>query len=108
MGAQWLGVSCVSILHGRSALPHAHCRDAGDSVAGCTVHLVDETLDGGRRLARAEVPVLPGDDANSLAARVLQQEHRLYPQVVRDLIEGRLGLEPAASEHQQHAKEAVK
>lgn len=87
---------------------HQRAIDAGDSVAGCTVHLVDETLDGGRRLAQAEVPVLPGDDASSLAARVLQQEHRLYPQVVRDLIQGRLGLEPAPSGHRQHAKEAVK
>jgi phosphoribosylglycinamide formyltransferase-1 len=71
---------------------HTHQRalEAGEVEHGCTVHLVDETLDGGPILAQARVPVLSGDDPESLAARVLVQEHRLYPAVVRDAIEGRI------------------
>lgn len=64
---------------------HTHRRalDAGDAEAGATVHLVTPELDAGPVLGQARVPVLPGDDADSLAARVLVQEHRLYPQVLR-------------------------
>ena len=62
---------------------HERCLEAGDDVHGCTVHLVDDSLDGGPILAQAEVPVRPGDDPETLAARVLVQEHRLYPAVVR-------------------------
>jgi phosphoribosylglycinamide formyltransferase-1 len=88
---------------------HQRAIDAGDSIAGCTVHLVDKSLDGGRVLAQAEVPVLPGDSADTLADRVLIQEHRLYPSVVRDLIEGRLSLqEGRTSPNQQFKQEAAK
>jgi phosphoribosylglycinamide formyltransferase-1 len=75
---------------------HQRAIDAGDSVAGCTVHLVDETLDGGEPLAQAKVPILPGDDAEALAARVLVEEHQLYPRVVREFIDSRLkiGMDP--------------
>ena len=78
---------------------HQRAIDAGDSVAGCTVHLVDETLDGGKPLAQAKVPILPGDDAEALAARVLVEEHQLYPRVVREFIDSRfkIGMDPAAS-----------
>ena len=64
---------------------HTHQRalDAGDAEAGCTVHEVTEVLDDGPVLGQARVPVLPGDDAETLAARVLLQEHRLYPAVLR-------------------------
>jgi len=64
---------------------HTHQRalDAGDAQAGCTVHEVTEVLDDGPILGQARVPVLPGDDADTLAARVLVQEHRLYPAVLR-------------------------
>ncbi len=67
---------------------HTHQRalDAGDARAGCTVHLVTEALDDGPILGRAEVPILPGDDADSLAARVLAEEHRLYPAVLAELV----------------------
>lgn len=63
---------------------HTHQRalDAGDAEAGCTVHLVTADLDAGPILGQARVPVLPGDTADSLAARVLTQEHRLYPLVL--------------------------
>ncbi len=56
---------------------------AGDQESGATVHLVDEEYDRGRILAQAPVPVLPGDTPATLAARVLQMEHRLLPAAVR-------------------------
>jgi phosphoribosylglycinamide formyltransferase 1 len=64
---------------------HTHQRalDAGDSVAGCSVHEVTAVLDDGPILGQAQVPILPGDTADTLSARVLQQEHRLYPAVLR-------------------------
>ena len=55
---------------------------SGAAASGATVHLVDEVYDRGRVLAQARVPVLPGDTADSLAARVLEIEHRLLPAVV--------------------------
>ncbi|WP_411837086.1 phosphoribosylglycinamide formyltransferase [Paracoccus sp. ME4] len=62
---------------------HARAIAAGDAEAGCTVHLVTPELDAGPALGQARVPVLPGDDAATLAARVLVQEHCLYPAVLR-------------------------
>ena len=64
---------------------HTHQRalDAGDQEAGCTVHEVTAVLDGGPLLGQARVPVLAGDTAETLAARVLREEHRLYPAVLR-------------------------
>ena len=64
---------------------HTHQRalEAGDAEAGCSVHEVTAELDAGPILGQARVPVLPGDSADSLAARVLVQEHRLYPAVLR-------------------------
>jgi phosphoribosylglycinamide formyltransferase-1 len=64
--------------------------DAGVRVSGCTVHLVTPDLDAGPIIAQAAVPVLAGDTADMLAARILRQEHRLYPLVVRWFAEGRL------------------
>jgi phosphoribosylglycinamide formyltransferase 1 len=63
---------------------HTHQRalDAGDDVAGCTVHQVTSVLDAGPILGQARVPVLPGDTAQRLGDRVLLQEHRLYPAVL--------------------------
>jgi len=65
---------------------HQRAIDAGDTVAGCSVHVVTEELDAGEVLGRAEVPVLPGDTADTLAARVLAEEHRLYPRVLADFV----------------------
>ncbi|MES2281133.1 MAG: phosphoribosylglycinamide formyltransferase [Pseudomonadota bacterium] len=65
---------------------HQRAIDAGCKVAGATVHLVTADLDHGPILAQAVVPVLAGDDAPRLAARVLAQEHRLYPAAVRALL----------------------
>ena len=69
---------------------HTHQRalDAGDAQAGCTVHEVTAELDAGPILGQARVPVLPGDTADTLAARVLAMEHRLYPAVLRRFAEG--------------------
>ncbi len=69
---------------------HTHQRalDAGDAQAGCTVHEVTPILDDGPILGQARVPILPGDTADSLAARVLIQEHRLYPAVLRRFAAG--------------------
>lgn len=65
---------------------HQRAIDAGCSVAGATVHLVTAELDHGPILAQAEVPVLATDSAGDLAARVLAQEHLLYPRAVRDFL----------------------
>lgn len=69
---------------------HTHQRalDAGDTQAGCTVHEVTADLDAGPMLGQARVPVLPGDSADTLAARVLAMEHRLYPAVLRRFASG--------------------
>ncbi len=58
---------------------HARVLAAGEAEHGCTVHLVTEIMDDGPILAQASVPVLPGDTEDTLAARVLAQEHRIYP-----------------------------
>lgn len=67
---------------------HARALAAGDTQAGCTVHEVTAELDGGPILGQARVPILVGDTAESLAARVLTQEHRLYPAVLRRFAAG--------------------
>ncbi|MGB8624299.1 MAG: phosphoribosylglycinamide formyltransferase [Paracoccaceae bacterium] len=67
---------------------HARALEAGDSEHGCTVHEVTAELDGGPILGKARVPVLPGDTPETLAARVLPMEHRLYPAVLRRFASG--------------------
>ncbi|MEL7125753.1 MAG: phosphoribosylglycinamide formyltransferase [Pseudomonadota bacterium] len=62
---------------------HARALAAGDAEHGCTVHLVTPALDDGPILGQARVPIEAGDTAETLAARVLVQEHRLYPAVLR-------------------------
>ncbi len=68
---------------------HRRALAAGVKVHGATVHFVTPGLDDGPIIAQAAVPVQPGDDEATLAARVLAAEHRLYPMVVRWLVEGR-------------------
>nr|WP_209777074.1 phosphoribosylglycinamide formyltransferase [Azospirillum agricola] len=68
---------------------HARALATGVRFHGCTVHFVRPAMDDGPIVAQAAVPVLPGDDANSLAGRVLESEHRLYPHAVRLIAEGR-------------------
>lgn len=69
---------------------HTHQRaiEAGDAEAGCTVHEVTAELDAGPILGQGRVPILPGDDADTLAARVLTVEHKLYPAVLRRYVTG--------------------
>lgn len=67
---------------------HARALAAGDTEAGCTVHEVTPVLDLGPVLGQARVPVFPGDSETDLAARVLVQEHRLYPAVLRNFAAG--------------------
>jgi phosphoribosylglycinamide formyltransferase-1 len=75
---------------------HTHRRAlaAGVRVHGCTVHFVAPEVDSGPIIVQAAVPVLPGDTEERLAARVLAQEHEIYPQAVRWFCEGRLRLAP--------------
>jgi phosphoribosylglycinamide formyltransferase-1 len=74
---------------------HTHQRaiEAGEKEAGATVHFVTEELDGGPPVLQTVVPILAGDDASALAARVLQQEHKIFPLVATWFCEGRLTLE---------------
>lgn len=72
---------------------HARALAAGAKRHGCTVHFVTEQLDHGPIIAQAPVPVLTGDTEDALAARVLEQEHRIYPQAMRWFLDGRLVIE---------------
>ena len=98
-----LGEAFVSAWKGRmlnihpSLLPkykglHTHERalEAGDAFAGCSVHLVNAGVDDGPLLAQTRVAILPDDDADSLAARVLIAEHQLYPRTLAAYVGGRL------------------
>lgn len=71
---------------------HQRALDAGDQEAGATVHFVTPQLDGGPPILQATVPILPGDTADTLAARVAEQEHLIYPLAVRWFLQGRLAL----------------
>ncbi len=73
---------------------HQRVLDAGRKETGATIHFVTEETDGGPAILQARVAVLTGDDADSLAARVLEQEHRVYPVVIRWYAEGRVQLDP--------------
>ena len=69
---------------------HQRALDAKDSEHGVSVHFVTEELDGGPVILQAKVPIFPGDDADDLGLRVHEQEHRIYPLVVKWFCEGRL------------------
>jgi phosphoribosylglycinamide formyltransferase-1 len=68
---------------------HERALAAGVRITGCTVHFVRPDVDAGPIIVQAAVPVLPGDDSDTLAARVLQAEHRCYPMALRLVAEGR-------------------
>ncbi|MCW5680417.1 MAG: phosphoribosylglycinamide formyltransferase [Xanthobacteraceae bacterium] len=70
---------------------HTHKRalEAGEKIHGCTVHFVEPELDSGPIILQAEVPVLADDTEDSLAARVLAEEHRIYPEALRLVVEGK-------------------
>ncbi len=71
---------------------HERALAAGETVHGASVHFVTPELDSGPVIVQARVPVLPGDDADALANRVLEQEHRIYPLAIRWFAEGRVRL----------------
>jgi phosphoribosylglycinamide formyltransferase-1 len=100
-----MGADFVSRYEGRminihpSLLPnfpglHTHARalEAGLTIHGCTVHWVTAGVDEGAIIGQAAVPILPGDTPDDLAARVLVQEHRLYPACVQAVAAGRAKL----------------
>ncbi len=72
---------------------HARALAAGVKLHGCSVHFVREEVDHGPIIGQAAVPVLPADDAETLAARVLRAEHQLYPACLRLVAEGRVRVE---------------
>lgn len=72
---------------------HARVLAAGARITGCTVHFVRPAMDAGPIIIQAAVPVLPTDDAGTLAARVLTAEHRCFPTALRWLAEGRLRID---------------
>jgi phosphoribosylglycinamide formyltransferase-1 len=71
---------------------HRRCLEAGDAEHGATVHFVTPELDAGPVIIQARVPVEPGDTPESLATRVLNEEHRIYPMAIGWFAEGRLEL----------------
>ena len=67
--------------------------EAGVKVTGCTVHFVDSGVDTGPIIAQAAVPILDTDDVETLTARILAEEHRLYPIAIRAVAEGHVRVE---------------
>lgn len=82
---------------------HARALAAGVCLHGATVHFVTPELDGGPPIMQAAVPVLPDDDEDALAARVLAQEHRLYPQALAACVRGDVRLDAATGRVQWQA-----
>ena len=87
---------------------HTHRRAlaAGVKLHGCSVHFVTPELDHGPIVVQAAVPVLEGDSEDALAARVLAQEHRIYPQAIRWFCEGRFAITPQGTVKFAHAHDA--
>ena len=79
------------------AFPGVHAQrqalDYGARITGCTVHFVDAGVDSGPIIAQAAVPVLEGDDEAALTARILVEEHRVYPAAIRAIAEGRVSID---------------
>ena len=94
-----LNIHPALLPHFKGLHTHRRALAAGVKEHGATVHLVVPEMDAGPIVAQEAVPVLAGDTEESLAARVLAVEHRLYPQALRLIAEGRVGAaaEPAAS-----------
>jgi phosphoribosylglycinamide formyltransferase-1 len=72
---------------------HQQALDAGVKISGCTVHFLTPELDSGPIIAQAAVPVLPDDTADTLAARILAEEHKLYPASLKLVAEGKVRLQ---------------
>lgn len=101
LSAEFLGHFAGRVLNIHPSLlpsfPGLHAQrqalERGVKIAGCTVHFVDAGTDTGPIIAQAAVPVLPGDDEKSLSARILTEEHRLYPLAVRLAVTGKVAQE---------------
>jgi phosphoribosylglycinamide formyltransferase 1 len=115
-----LGADCVRRYEGRmlnihpSLLPafpglHTHRRaiEAGCKIAGATVHFVTTQLDHGPIVLQAAVPIVAGDDEDTVAERVLAKEHVIYPRAVRWFVEGQLRLERGVVTHQSGEPQLV-
>ena len=77
----------------RGLKTHERALEAGEREHGASVHFVTPELDSGPVIVQARVPVFPGDDPETLAARVLEQEHRIYPEAIRWFAEGRVHMD---------------
>lgn len=84
---------------------HQRALDAGMRIAGCTVHFVTEGMDEGPVIGQAVVPVIPGDDAGTLAKRILAVEHRLYPAALARLAAGGVRMENGRAVFSANAEE---
>lgn len=84
---------------------HERALEAGVRIAGCTVHFVTEGMDEGPIIAQAAVPVLLGDTADTLAARVLTVEHRVYPAALRLFAEGKVRMENGRAVFSRESRE---
>jgi phosphoribosylglycinamide formyltransferase 1 len=71
----------------------------GVKVSGCTVHFVDEGLDSGPIILQAVVPVLDGDSEESLSARILEQEHQIYPRAIQQVLDGQIRIDGRRALH---------
>jgi len=78
--------------------------DGGVKIAGCTVHFVSAEMDAGPIVGQAAVPVLPGDTVETLSARILEQEHRLYPASLRLIVEGAARISGAVVQYDSQIK----
>ncbi len=78
--------------------------DAGVKITGCTVHFVSAEVDAGAIIGQAAVPVLPGDTVDTLSARILEQEHRLYPASLRLIIDGKARISGAVVQYDAQVK----
>jgi phosphoribosylglycinamide formyltransferase-1 len=90
---------------------HARALSEGVKIHGCTVHFVTPNLDKGPIIVQAAVPVLPGDTEETLGARVLEQEHKIYPQAIRWFAEDRLTVTPDCNvilQNQQSVETALR
>ncbi|BAN36165.1 phosphoribosylglycinamide formyltransferase [Sulfuricella denitrificans skB26] len=90
---------------------HARALTEGVKIHGCTVHFVTPNLDKGPIIVQAAVPVLPGDTEETLGARVLEQEHQIYPQAIRWFAEDRLTVTPDCNvilQNQQPVESALR
>jgi phosphoribosylglycinamide formyltransferase-1 len=94
--------SLLPAFHGLDT--HRRVLASGARIHGCTVHLVTPEVDGGPIVVQAAVPVLAGDTEESLAERVLEQEHQIYPMAVRWFCEGRVRLSPDGRVEVAHAR----